>query len=277
MSFEHRGRMPLDYDLVDYPGSVLRFRGPKADFDQPFVVCIGGAETFGRFIHAPFPMQLDQKLPVQVVNMGVVSAGMDVIMTDPAIRNAMERANQIVLQVPSATNMTNRFYSVHSRRNDRFLMASSMLRTIYRDVDFTEFHFTRHLLAHLKSLSEDRFAILRHEIQAAWQARMSRFLAGMGKPVHLLWIANHAPPEEGGRGGIGAEPLLVTRELIDTVVGGAASVTIATDKHGAPGPSTRGMFFAEREAAAARALPGPRAHDIAAEALLPILGAPNDQ
>jgi len=86
---------------------------------------------------------------MSVVNLGVLNAGLDVLSSDPAIVAALGQAEAAVLQITSAHNMTNRFYKVHPRRNDRFLKASSVLRTIYPEVDFTEFHFTRHLLSHL--------------------------------------------------------------------------------------------------------------------------------
>ena len=174
MSFEQRGRMPLDYQPVALPGSALRFRGPLETNPGPAVVCIGGSETFGRFIHAPFPAQLDDALPLPVLNLGVVNAGLDVMASDPAIAGAVAEADAVVLQITSAHNMTNRFYTVHPRRNDRFVTASTMLRTIYPQVDFTEFHFTRHLLKHLMAASEDRFEIVRTELEAAWIARMKK-------------------------------------------------------------------------------------------------------
>ena len=55
-----------------------------------------------------------------------------------------------MIQVSGAQNLSNRFHAVHPRRNDRFLRASTLLKTIYRDVDFTEFNFTRHLLTTLR-------------------------------------------------------------------------------------------------------------------------------
>jgi len=70
MSFEQRGPMPLTYEPVSYPGSVLRFRGPASAMEAPFILCLGGSETFGRFIHAPYATQLAEKLPHTVVNMG---------------------------------------------------------------------------------------------------------------------------------------------------------------------------------------------------------------
>ena len=182
MSFEQRGILPLDYRTSTLAGSPLRFRGPLEIEDGPTVLCLGGSETFGRFIQAPYPKQLLDHLKRPVINLGVVNGGLDVVMEDPAITAATRQADEIVLQITGAHNMTNRLYSVHRRRNDRFLKASETLRTIYPDVDFTEFHFTRHLLSHLRDLSEDRFQIIQAELKTAWVARMRGFLDGLNKP-----------------------------------------------------------------------------------------------
>jgi hypothetical protein len=275
MSFEHRGRMPLDYQPVTYAGSVLRFRGPSRGMERPYVLCLGGTETFGRFIHAPYPAQLDAALQLDVVNMGVMNGGLDVLSGDPAIIAALQGASAVVLQIPGAQNMTNRFYSVHPRRNDRFIKATPMLRTIFRDVDFTEFHFTRHLLTHLQAISPDRFAIIEAELRTAWVARMSALLGKLTVPVHLLWLSRRAPGRPGrcgGQRGLGDDPLFVTPEMLEAVEGLASSLTIAAPAVGCDPGLTRGMFHAPREEAAARTLPGPDLHDMAAAALVARLG-----
>lgn len=267
MSFEQRGRMPLDYHPVALPGSALRFRGPLATENGPAVVCIGGSETFGRFIHAPFPTQLGDALDVPVLNLGVVNAGLDVMMNDPAIAAAVEDADAVVMQITSAHNMTNRFYSVHPRRNDRFVAASAMLRTIYPKVDFTEFHFTRHLLKHLRAQSADRFEIVRTELEAAWVARMRKFLSGIAAPVHLVWIS-HRDPDEALEEDMKQDPLFVTSEMLDAVVQDAATFTIATEPFEHQSGTAQGKFFGPREEAAARLLPGPELHNRAAVELM---------
>jgi hypothetical protein len=271
MSFEHRGHLPLDYHPVVYPGSVLRFRGPGHGLDAPYVLCLGGSETFGRFIHAPFAAQLDAALPCDVVNMGVMNAGLDVMMQDPAIRASLQGARAVVLQITGAQNMTNRFYAVHPRRNDRFIKATSMLRTLYRDVDFTEFHFTRHLLTHLRGLSADRFGVVEAELREAWVARMLAFLDRAPVPVHLLWLSRRHPEAQPKAGALGHDPLFVTAEMLAQVAGRAASCTIAVPPVPQHAPATRGIFFAAREEAAARVLPGPDGHDLAARQLAALL------
>lgn len=268
MSFEQWGPRPLTYEPVHYPGSVLRFRGPPARLAAPYVLCLGGSETFGRFIPAPYSAQLAAKLPLGVVNMGVMNGGVDVLMHDPAIRDATRNATAVVLQITGAQNLSNRLYVVHPRRNDRFIKTTAMLRTIYRDVDFTEFHFTRHLLSHLKGRSSERFGIVVAELRVAWLARMRSMLAGIDAPVHLLWLARHHPDDMVPDDLLGPDPLFITAPMLAEVGAMAASLSIISPAHTRMADSTCGMFYSPREEAAARSLPGPDLHDRAAAALL---------
>ena len=272
MSLETRAAMPLDYQLVSYPGSALRFRGPAVDLSSPYVLCIGGTETFGRFIPAPYPAQLAVRIGVPVCNMGVTNAGLDAALDDPAIAIAARSASAIVLQLSGAHNTSNAFYAVHPRRNDRFVKASPMLSDLYREVDFTQFHFTRHLLSHLKALGGARFDMLREELQMTWRSRILGFLATADAPVHLLWLARRAPETPEPEEGLGADPLFVTRAMLDDVSGNAASLSVVAEPGARGASATRGMFFSRREEAAARVLPGPQAHEAACAALVGRLG-----
>lgn len=268
MSFEQRGRMPLDYQPAGLPGSALRFRGPLDAGGGPAIVCLGSSETYGRFIDAPYAVQLGRSLDVPVLNLGVVNGGMDVMTKDPAILTAVANAEAVVMQITSAHNMTNRFYSVHPRRNDRFLSASVMLRAIYPQVDFTEFHFTRHLLSHLQQVSPEQFDIVRAELACAWVARMRRFLYDVAAPVHLLWLSNWQPDTREDAD-MTQYPLFVTREMLEEVRGDAASLTIvAPEEAEAEARSAQGMFYGPTEEAAARLLPGPALHSLATDSLL---------
>lgn len=267
MSFEQRGHMPLDYQPSALPGSALRFRGPLNVDRGPAVVCIGSSETFGRFIDAPYAAQLDAALDLPVLNLGVINAGLDVMVNDPAIAANVANAEAVVMQITSAHTLTNRFYSVHPRRNDRFLSASAMLRTIYPQVDFTEFHFTRHLLSHLQTESSDRFEIVRTELEIAWVARMRRFLNSLAPPVHLLWLANRRP-DAAESSDLTQYPLFITMKMLELVGQDAASVTIAAPKADESRDGVQGKFFGPSEEAAARMLPGPALHAMAADKLL---------
>lgn len=270
MSLETRGVLPLDYCPVTYPGSPLRFRGPAADLDAPGIVCVGSTETYGRYIAMPYPDRLAHMSGQAVANMGLPNAGLDVMSTDPAICKALEGARAIVVQVPSASNLSNRLYAVHPRRNDRFVKASDMLQAIFHDVDFTEFHFTRHLLTSLQAISVERFEVLRQEVRTAWIARMRGFLDRARAPVHLLWLSVRAPEAHSAATGYASDPVLVTRSMIEEVADAAASISIVVDD--APrapnGRLPQGMYCPSKETAVALRLPGPTAHEEAAAALL---------
>ena len=271
MSFEARGAAAPDQSVVGYPGSSLRFRGPGGDLAQAHVLCLGGTETFGRFVDAPYPNLLADKLGTDVINMGVAGGGLDVVLNDAAIADAMGTATEIVLQVQGAQNISNRLYTVHPRRNDRFVRASDILRTIYRDVDFTEFHFTRHMLEHLRGLSLDRFDIVRNELRVAWMARMKRFLCDAKVPVHLLWLACRPPSDDEPEDTLSDEPMFVTSAMLEAAAKQAASLTVVSVPSSTDDRPEADQKMMKPEALAARLLPGAEAHKEAADLLSQLL------
>ncbi len=272
MSYAQAGHGPLDYQPCQYDGSPMTFRGPRASFERPFVLCLGGSETFGKFVPEPFPDLLAAALRRRVVNMGAMNAGVDLLLHDPAIQTAIHRAEAVVLQVPGAANLSNRFFTVHPRRNDRFLAASTMLRTIYREVDFTEFHFTRHMLTRLKALSEERFSIVVHELRQAWRARMAQLLGRIEVPVHLLWLSHRGPSEDPPCDeGLGYDPLFVDDMMVEALAPQAASTTIALLPEASRPPAGRGLHFGRGEEKAATLMPGPADHVRVAEQVAAVL------
>lgn len=262
------GKDCLDYSPCGYEGSRLQFRGPCRDLQRDHVICIGSTETFGRFISEPWPDLLERDLGVDCVNLGVVNAGIDSFLHDPGLPRVLGSARAVVIQVMGAHNLSNRYYSVHPRRNDRFLRASPTLASLYPEVDFTEFHFTRHMLSRLETISEKRSATVFKELKSAWIARMTALCALIPGPVLLLWISDRLPPDRADVIDDG-EPLLVTREMLAALRPHlAGQVEIA---------APRGIFSAAGQplpgfaAPAAAILPGPRAHERAAAELLPLL------
>ena len=112
------------------------------------------------------------------VNFGWTNAGVDVFLHDTGVLQAAQGARAtVVFQLPCAQNMSNRFYSVHPRRNDRFVAPLALMRQVFPEVDFSEFHFTRHMLRHLQRRAPDRFAVLRKELQTIWISRVRLLLS----------------------------------------------------------------------------------------------------
>ncbi len=268
----------LEYHLYRLGRSKTRFRGPKPDFGRPHVACLGSSETFGRFVPRPWPQLLSEQLGVPCANFGVMNAGPELVLRDPTLQLALAEARVTVVAVSGAHTVSNRLYSVHPRRNDRVIRVSQSLTTMFRNVDFTEIHFVRHLLTTLLHADPLRFAIVVDELRMAWTARMATLFEAIEGRIVLLWMAEHAPPDPPDMrvvpdvaAGLGPDPLFVTQQMLDRLSPLVTRVVevIASEETRRAGRA--GMVHAPSEAAAARALPGPALHAQAARALLPVI------
>ena len=271
MAYQNLGEGALDYVPCRYGKSKLLFRGPKRKLGGTFVAALGGTETYGKFIARPFPVLTEDLLGAPVVNLGCVNAGIDVFANDQTVIDACSQAEVTVIQITGAQNMSNRFYAVHPRRNDRFLRASNLLKTIYREVDFTEFNFTRHLLTALKAASADKFAMVEQELKEAWVARMKTLVSKIDSKVVLLWLADHTPDDWTSCTVDGSDPLFVDRQMLHEVepfTSALVEVVVTQDELTA---GFDDMVFTDLEEPAAHGMLGTVGHAKAAHALQPVL------
>lgn len=266
MSFERAAGTALDYEICRYGVSRLHFRGPKRALDGPYVAFLGGTETFGRCVPRPFPALVEEATGAMCLNLGQSNAGVDAFVGDPEVPRLLSGARLSVLQVLGAANMSNRFYRVHPRRNDRFLDASQTLSSIYGEVDFTEFTFNRHMLQSLQSLSEERFRMVEEELRKAWSARMRLMLRGISGPSVLLWI--HVKTGDP----LGPDPLMVTPEMVQDVSDLVCDVVEVEVSPAGPADDIDGMVVGQTEWPVAGRLIGPRAHAEIAAALTRYVG-----
>ncbi len=281
----------ISYAPVRYGSSRLVFRGPRRALDGRHVAFVGGSDTYGRSVAEPFPALIEEVLGEACVNLGQVNASIDVAVNDPIVLEACRDAALTVVEVTGAGNMSNRFYQVHPRRNDRLTRVSTVMQAVFPEVDFSEFCFTRHMLGHLLARAPDRFPILLEELQAAWSARMRTFLDAVGTNVVLLWLSPHLPsdaPWEGRPDPLGRDPLFVTRRMVDALrprvrgvvmvrppawtpmeAGAPVGASVVAHAGAAVGPLAEGGPWVAA-AQAARAL-GPAGHREAAAALTGVI------
>jgi len=270
MAYEYQGEGALDYFPCRYGTSKLLFRGPRRKLEGDYVAVIGGTETYGKFVEKPFPALVEDGLDMPVVNFGYVNAGLDVFLQEPVVLDACAGAKVTVIQLIGAQNMSNRFYAVHPRRNDRFLRASTLMKTVFREVDFTEYHFTRHMLSHMKTNFPDKYAILENELKTAWVARMKGLLQKFEGPTVLLWLEDHHPPGR-EKDTLGADPLMVDEEMVAEIRPYATQLVRVCPTHAARIQGTAGMRFAPLDEPAAAEMPGPAVHAEIADTLLPVV------
>lgn len=257
MAYQNPGDGALNYLPCRYGHSKLLFRGPKKQLDQDYIAFVGGTETYGKFVEAPFSEAVGAAMNITPVNLGCVNAGTDVFLTDEAVMEICAEAKVTVLQISGAQNMSNRFYVVHPRRNDRFLRASTLLKTIYREIDFTDFNFTRHLVTTLETVSEEKFAMVRQELKDAWVARMKTMIQKMPNDLVLLWVSDHSPDDIQACNAIGSDPLFVDRYMIEQI---RPLVKAVVEVVGTPEEIEQGyelMSFSDLDAMSAKEMLGP--------------------
>jgi hypothetical protein len=268
MTYEDRGPQAVDCLPCRYGRSKLVFRGPKKALKGPYVAVLGGTETYGRFQANPFPDLLERATGVEVVNLGLPNAGIDVFVGEPVFQDLCAGAALTVVQVLGAANMSNRFYAVHPRRNDRFLRASPMMKALYPDLDFAEMNFTRHLLAALAAQSEVKFAVVREELRQAWVARMRTFLMRLPGPKVLLWLSDHAPRDGGDEPmPLGRDPLFVDQEMLADLRSHVSDIVIVAVTPEEMERGRSGMIVPDLEVPVAQDMLGTLAHERAAGAL----------
>ncbi len=264
----------LHYAPCRYGLSRIFFRGPKRRLDTPYVAFIGGTETFGKFIDRPLASLVEREIGQTCVNLGCVNGGVDAFVNDPTIMATCHDAKVTVVQVMGANYLSNRFYSVHPRRNDRFLRASTVMQAIYSDVDFADFTFTRHMLTTLYAKSPERFDIVVSELREAWVARMRNMLNQIGPRSILLWFSKEPlsdAPWDTRPGKLSADPLFISASMIDQLRPQVLDVIEAQPSPVALAMGTKGMYFSPAQAKAASEMMSIGSHQEAAAKLVPAL------
>lgn len=251
-----------------YGGSRLTFRDAPQLPNVPHCVVLGGTETYGKFVPAPYPSLLEAATGVPTINLGCLNAGPDAFINDSGLLESCRAATLRIVQIMGAGNLTNSFYAVHPRRNDRFIAARPALRDLFPEVDFAQFSFTRHLLKSLRDVSRERFATIARKLRETWTQRMQALLAQLGGPTMLLWAADRSPDAQ-TPDNLNDEPLLVNRQMLDGLADSAAGTTEVIISPDARERGTEGMIFAPIEIHAARMMPCPAEHGEIAAAAAP--------
>lgn len=262
----------LSYAPCRYGASRVLFRGPRKRLDQPYLAFLGGTETYGKFIEKPFPALVERAMRQTCVNFGCVNGGIDAFVNDATVMDICYNAELTVVQVMGANFLSNRFFTVHPRRNDRFLQASTVLKAIYHDIDFAEFSFTRHMLGALHNKSIERFETVVIELREAWMARMHSLLDQVGENAVLFWFSEAEPsnvPWSDLPHQLQVDPLFITKDMIDRLRPLVKDVIIAQPSRDALTRGTNGMIYPISQKGAAHEMLGVDCHKEAAAALIP--------
>jgi hypothetical protein len=240
---------------------------PRPDPETPYVAMLGGSATLGKSVAQPFPALVAAATGLQVLNLGVLNAGPAVYLSDPGVLHLISRAEAAVVQVTGADTLSNPYYKVHARRNDRFIAATPALLALFPELDVTEIHFTRHLLQVLACTDADRFDVVVQALKSAWAARMQSLMMHLPRLRRLLWLSDSPPPQRADTVVTGPGPLFVDAGMLARLHPQAGDVLVvvpspkARESDEGPGPGPKPD------------IPGAVAHREIAGVLAPVIAA----
>ncbi len=273
MHAQTSGRIHPDHPSCRYGGARIAFRGPAKRLKGAYVTFLGGSETYGPYVAAPFPELVELQTGLTCVNLGCRNGGIDSYLSAPSLIDLCSLGAATVIEITGAQNMSNRFYTVDPRYNDRFIRASKLMKSIFYDIDFGKIRTTGQMLSTIARNAEDRIGFLKREIQTAWVARMRTLIRAIDGPTVLLWAADHAPFSSADGGTICRPPLFIDRAMLHAVMDEADHVVEAVIPPGEAAAGFDTIPPVPGDIGAAAGTLGPLAHRRIAAALKPVLSA----
>lgn len=232
-----------DCDVVDYhvyqldervldrqENSPLRLRGPRIEdlTTGHYFVCIGAAQTFGRFCLDPYPDVLEKMLGMPALNLGRGGAGFSFFSKDnEALLAYINRARFAVIQVMAA------------RSEGNSLFESRGLNYYYRLSDGVGIGCDA---AFMELLAQRDSAFLKEivgQTRESWVRSCHELLDQITVPKILFWFSTRTPnyPEDLTRdlqGLFGDFPQLVNALMIDRIRVKADAYVECVSRRGLP-------------------------------------------
>lgn len=184
------------YKLIRLGGSPLAFRAQPEVEGRADCAVLGSDMSFGRFVTSPWPQELAQAAGISLRNLAVPQTGPEAWLADDVLMGLAVRARMQLVELPGCQRLSNRYYQVHPRRNDRVVQISASLQALYPELDFADYIFVGHLLRSLKSTCCDRFQRVAAALRQAWLDRMGALLGDLPGPVVLLWLRPQAGTQQ---------------------------------------------------------------------------------
>jgi Domain of unknown function (DUF6473) len=170
----------IDYELYELPRVRGSFRGPPVD-GEDYVACLGGAQTFGRFVQKPFPKLLAETLGISALNLGRGGASPTFPLSDPALLDYVNRARLVIVQVFSGRSQSNSLFQIVGHG----MVGVNLANRSEASAD----EFYSWLLGQDKELARKIIA----ETRENYVRSMTQLFDAIVKPKILLWFSVRKP------------------------------------------------------------------------------------
>jgi len=207
----------------------LRIRGPRpASLAKgTYFVCLGAAQTFGRFCSKPFPTLLSEQLRIPTLNISHGGAGPSFYCYDnQRLLDILNGARFVIVQVMSGRSESNSRFSSrgvgHYRRHSDGLEMSS-------DEAFETL---------IRSETPETVARIAEESRTSWLASYRTLLGQISVPKVLFWFSTRGPRYEQKLGSVnelfGAYPQLVNETMLQELRASCEALVECTSRRGLP-------------------------------------------
>lgn len=237
MTYQKPDQALINYDVYQWGRLNQIYRGPPINLDQPYVACLGAAQTFGRYAEQPFPALLGKAMNMPCANFGTGGAGPGFFLRDSMVLEAASNAEVCVIQVMSARSLSNRMFQVKPKRNAQIKAVSKALSDLFPHMDFETFTYAHNMLNQISADDPDKFLEVEQELKSAWVARTRMMLDAIHTRKILLWFSERHP-DETMRHRPNKEmlkyPHYVDQPMIDQIAGSVDEVVYCITSDGLP-------------------------------------------
>ena len=219
----------LDYELYQQPTIGSRtFRGPPVNTSAPYLAFIGSAQTFGRFVQAPFSCLLGTRLGIQVLNLAVGGAGPRHFLTREYLE-LINGAEAVVIQIMSGRSASNSVFDNSE--------SGGMIGRIRGEQSQTraEEFFSRLGQSSTRSRIEEIVDETRNDYTSSFVQLLRKIVI----PRILFWFSTRVPQYEEHyenipHGVFGAFPHLVNRKMVERLAAFSDDYVECISRQGLP-------------------------------------------
>jgi hypothetical protein len=264
----------IDYEIYELAAVDGGFRGPPVSSDV-YVACLGGAQTFGRFVQTPFPRLISHSLRIETLNLGRGGVGPSFYLSNPRLLEYTNRARMVIFQVLSGRSQSNSLFRITGNGMRGMNLANG------REMSAPEFYTW--LMARDSQLAR----MIVEETRENYLSAMMQLLDAITPPKILLWFSVRGPNYEEylelPLGRLWGEfPHFVNQAMVDEMRSRADIYVECVSRRGLPQPifdrignptSFKGFSLSPSEVVMMtrnRYYPSPEMHEDAAQMLLPV-------
>ena len=184
MSYAKRDFEIIDYQMYRLKGTKENYRGPQPQNLEKgqYFVCLGAAQTLGRFCEKPYPILLQEQLNLPVLNLSKGGAIPDWFLQRQELLDYINNSQFAIIQVMSARTVSNSLFK--SKLSGPQIIKRDTGISITADKAYQQL---------IEAKNWHQLKKITSETRQNWVDSYKNLLAAIKVPKILLWISKRKP------------------------------------------------------------------------------------